>query len=82
MAQEDEELFDIWANPDYDETGIFSKIVVKSEGTWYEYRKSSNDIPAFKGEYNIIDKWTDSKGNILYKIILRRIDDEHHRAYY
>jgi hypothetical protein len=82
VTKEDEKLFGIWTNPDYDETGILSKIVVKSEGTWYEYSRSSNDIPAFKGEYTINEKWTDSEGNILYKTIVTLIGAEHYRPYY
>ena len=77
VAKEDEELYGTWINTDYDETNKYAKIEMKSDGTWYEYKMSDDDIPIFKCEYTITDKWTDSNRNTYYKIIVTHIDTDY-----
>ena len=69
IAQEDEELYGTWVNPDYDNTDYPAKLVVKPDGTMDEYSLSHSDRPFAVLEYVITDKWTDSEGTIWYKML-------------
>jgi hypothetical protein len=74
VAKEDEELFGIWINFQYDGTNKYSKVQINPDGTWFEYINSYDEKPPFRGEYTIIEKWTDSEGYIYYKTIVERND--------
>ena len=76
VAKEDEELYGTWVNPEYDEESHVAKKVIKHDGTWDEYAMSNSNRPLGTGEYTIIDKWTDSEGNIWYKIISTFFDEK------
>ena len=65
VVKEDEELFGIWINTNYDEISKYSKIVIKLDGK-AEYYNASTYSDFDKGEFVITNKWFDSKGNIWY----------------
>ena len=69
-AKEDEEIYGTWVNTSYGTTkDLFSqKRIYKSDGTLEEYGGMA-DIAHLTYKYTIIDKWTDSEGNIWYKLI-------------
>lgn len=77
MVKEDEELFGTWINTEYDETLLMSKVVIEPDGSWDEYKMSFGDEKYFKCEYTVREKWTDSDGNTLYKIIIKSIGSDY-----
>ena len=38
------------------------------DGTWDGYQRTSGSALAGKGSYVLVEKWTDSEGNIWYKM--------------
>ena len=67
-----EELAGTWVNPDY--TGFsynLQKYILYQWGYHEAYIKLNSDTLAYRGTYQLIDKWTDSNGNTLYKSIVR-----------
>jgi len=70
VAKEDEEIYGTWVNTSYGTTKDFfsQKRIYKPDGTLEEYGGMA-DIAHLAYKYTIIDKWTDSEGNIWYKLI-------------
>ncbi len=64
IAKEDEELYGIWINTDYNERDLPVKFIIKPDGTEEGYAKIDSTHSYYHGEYIITDKWTDSEGNI------------------
>jgi hypothetical protein len=48
VTKEDEVLFGTWINPDYDTTWGYGKIIIKPDGAYDEYKRSSSDSPTTK----------------------------------
>ena len=67
VPKEDEELYGTWVNTDYSGAYFEEQKIVISADKIEKHSLSSIDIPPEKGKHTIIDKWTDSEGNILYK---------------
>ena len=67
---ENEEIYGTWINPEYGTTEALwsQKRIINPDGTWEEY-SSMEDIGYRTYKYTIIDKWTDSEGNIWYKLL-------------
>ena len=76
-----EELHGTWINEEYKgSTPPFGKLVHNPDGTWEQFRKEeapwepdvekleSEWISADYATYTIEDKWTDSDGNVWYKV--------------
>jgi len=70
VPTENEEIYGTWINPEYGTMeALFSqKRITNPDGTWEEYSGMA-DIAYRTLKYTIIDKWTDSEGNIWYKLI-------------
>ena len=68
VAKENEELYGTWVNEDYNSSIRHAIQEYKSDGTWIDYQKTTDEIPYEDGTYTITDKWTDSYGDICYKI--------------
>jgi hypothetical protein len=69
VANVREELFGTWVNSQ-NSGDIFhpQKVVVTADG--YEgYSKKSDSVPLFTWALQIENKWTDSEGNIWYKVL-------------
>ncbi|MBW8003044.1 MAG: hypothetical protein FVQ80_13665 [Planctomycetes bacterium] len=82
MAKEDEEIFAAWVNTSYNSiargkddsyimAGYAQKIITKPDGTYELYGSVTDMVHQLTFKYTIIDKWTDSDGNIWYKIIAK-----------
>ena len=56
-------LIGMWVNPE--NVGSYPKIAINEDETWGRYTSIDGDKPYGYGEYRIIDKWIDSKGNIF-----------------
>lgn len=70
-AAESEAIWGIWVTtekPKGDSLHASQKRVFSSDGTIKFYRYESSPSPEFEGTYTIAEKWTDSEGNIWYKI--------------
>ena len=55
-------LFGMWMNPE--NVGSYPKIAINADGTWERYSSIDNDNLYGYGDYIIMDKWIESKGNI------------------
>jgi hypothetical protein len=66
--KENEEYYGIWVNPEYNMRTLDAKILIKPDGTFYEYSMTKSDSWGTKGEYKINEKWTDAEGDIWYKV--------------
>ena len=72
VPREDEELYGTWVNTTYvNTTGQYAqKIVMSDWGDWEMYTKVT-DTFFITGTFIIVDRWTDSEGNIWYKEYIR-----------
>jgi hypothetical protein len=67
-----EEIAGTWVNPNY--TGFSynrQKLILYQWGYYEVCIKINSDSPDYRGTYQLIDKWTDSDGDTLYKSIVR-----------
>ena len=65
-----EEYYGTWVNTDYDRSTFFwAKTIHNHDGTLIKYRSTSDTEPYKTATFTIEDKWTDSEGNIWYKIL-------------
>ena len=76
-VKENEELIGTWINKYRDGD---SKLTIKHDGTWNEYKRWYDDKPTTCAAYIINEKWTDSAGNTFYKSIVT--DTELGTVYY
>ena len=69
VPTDNEEIYGIWINQEYGttEASFSQKRIINPDGTWEEY-SSMIDIGFRTLNYTIIDKWTESEGNIWYKL--------------
>jgi len=68
----DEEINGIWINEEYNRTEYKGKIRLYHWGYFEEYSLPDSEVVQYKGTFVIVDKWTDSEGNIWYKTYVRR----------
>jgi hypothetical protein len=71
MVISDEDFFELysgtWVNPDY--RWDTAKRVIKPDSTWEHYIDVDKQTYACYGHDTIMEKWTDSEGNIWYKAL-------------
>jgi hypothetical protein len=63
-----EELYGTWKNEDYNTTDCFAKLVLNQDGTCSSYDTTTSKHMRWMGSYEITKKWTDTDGNICYKL--------------
>jgi hypothetical protein len=68
VPKKDEEIYGTWVNMTYpgDSRQYPQKIVLHYWGEWEEYRDATQDT-FLSGTFVLVDRWTDSEGNIWYK---------------
>jgi hypothetical protein len=68
----DEEIYGTWVNMTYpgDSNQYPQKFVLHFWGEWEEYRHATQDT-YLSGTFVLVDRWTDSEGNIWYKDYIR-----------
>jgi hypothetical protein len=66
-ATESEELFGTWVNTDYKD-GMHAQMYIQRLGENERYSSVNDEEPTWTAETLINQKWTDSNGNIWYKI--------------
>ncbi len=67
----DEEFYGTWVNQEYkgkSSSRFWVKLVYKSDGTYECYGFDYMTTPGTAGFYTIVEKWTDSEGNVWYKV--------------
>ncbi|MFX0145462.1 MAG: hypothetical protein ACFE9C_15465 [Candidatus Hodarchaeota archaeon] len=68
VAEEFEELYGTWVNPDYNTETIPAKTVLNPDGTSLSYGTEDSTVGRWPGKLAITDKWSDSEGNVWYKV--------------
>ena len=68
VAKENEALYGIWVNEAYNSSTRHAIFDYKADGTWTLYRKATDELPYEEGTYSITEKWTESNGDVCYKI--------------
>jgi hypothetical protein len=68
VPKQDEELYGTWVNPDYPGGKKDQKIVLHPDGRYERFSKQWFKDPDSRESYMMTDKWTDSEGNIWYKV--------------
>ena len=69
-----EELYGIWKNEEYNTTdavtmtGRYAKLVFNQDGTCSSYDTTATKTARCTGSFEITEKWTDTDGNIWYKV--------------
>ena len=63
IPKSNEEIYGTWINEDM----RFQKSIYYYWGYAEKYREVSNETPAEKSTFTIVEKWSDSKGNVWYK---------------
>jgi len=66
VAQEEEEICGTWLNTEYKRPP--QKWIFSPGGTCELYNMESSPSPLFEATYTITERWTDSEGNIWYKV--------------
>ena len=86
VPTENEGIYGIWVNTSYTQgmgasywASYWQKIVQNPDGTIEGYM-SAVDMTHFTGAYTIVAKWTDSQGNILYKLMTKWGDKTYGRT--
>jgi len=65
---EKEEIYGTWINPDYGGDWAVQKIIIDPNGTEKRFHSRHDLAAGYTCPFTLIDKWTDSEGNIWYKM--------------
>ena len=63
-------IFSLWSNRGYYDNNLPQKIEFNYDGTYATYKYFIDVDTNSRGTYQITKKWSDSKGNIWYQIII------------
>ena len=69
VAKDNEEFYGTWINVDYGTRAHPYQKIINFPGRYEAYGSANSEIVVERGTFTITDKWTDSKGNIWYKLI-------------
>ena len=67
IPKSNEEIYGTWINEDM----TSQQLIYYYWGYAEEYREVSHETPAYKFTFTIVEKWSDSKGNVWYKTFNR-----------
>jgi len=67
VAKDTEEIYATWVNPEA-KSGHPQRSIYKANSTVEWFMSANSGAPDYIGRYLIVNKWTDSEGNIWYKI--------------
>ena len=56
-----------WINEEYNSRYRYAKLIMYPDGTWDGYNRTSDTGKDLSGNYEVVEKWIDSEGNIWYK---------------
>ena len=57
-----------WVNEEYNSRIFNTKYLIRRDGTFDSYNRTSDTGKHGSSHYVIVDKWTDSEGNIWFKM--------------
>lgn len=63
-------IYGLWSNRGYYDNSLPQKIEFNYDGTYATYKNLIDVDTNSRGTYQITKKWSDSKGNIWYEIII------------
>ena len=68
-----EELYGTWVNKEYSGTllAYYQKWVFRFWGYAKQYNNVADKLSVFQNTFFLVDKWSDSEGNIWYKIYIQ-----------
>ena len=66
---EKEEIYGTWINPEYGINWVPQKVIMYPDFTWVRFLSVNDTDPGFTGSFKLLDRWTDSEGNIWYKML-------------
>ena len=75
VPKDSEEICGTWVNTTYAAGagyGFYQKWVLYNWGYWEGYYKLTAEFSDMTGTFILVDKWTDSEGNIWYKEFVRQ----------
>ena len=67
----DEEINGTWINEEYNSSEYPGKYKLYMWGYWESFHSFDSEKTQTKGTFTIVNKWTDSEGNIWYKTYTR-----------
>jgi hypothetical protein len=68
LPGDSETIYATWVNEKYDGAGRhLQKKVFASWGYGESFKKITDEKPSFRFTFILVEKWTDSKGNVWYK---------------
>ena len=67
VPKPNEELYGTWTNSENDPTWQMQKEIVSADG-YKDYAKTIDTVPFQESTLHMDSKWTDSEGNIWYKV--------------
>ena len=67
VPKRNEEIYGTWENKNYEGKTAGEKVVYFYWGYGESYRTEKSEAPSWKFGFTIVDKWSDSAGNIWYK---------------
>jgi hypothetical protein len=67
IPKSNEEIYGTWINEDMK----YQKFIYYYWGYAEKYKEVSNKTPTYKITFTIVEKWTDSEGNVWYKTFNR-----------
>ena len=68
LPEDSEPIYATWVNDKYDGVGRhLQKRIFTSWGYGESFKKITDEKPSFRSTYILVEKWTDSKGNVWYK---------------
>lgn len=56
-----------WINEEYNTHPFKARLVIRPDGTFVVYSRTTDTTKDEIGHFVVVDKWTDSEGNIWYK---------------
>jgi hypothetical protein len=70
VPKPNEEIFGTWVNKEYSGTRLVhpQKLVFRFWGYEEEYTNIADNNSSYQDTFILVDKWTDSEGNIWYKV--------------
>jgi len=70
VAANTEEYCGTWVNKEYEASlGKSAVFILTPDGKYASYEKESDALTSHEGTLTIKEKWTDSEGNLWYKVI-------------
>jgi hypothetical protein len=73
VPKPNEEIYGTWVNKEYSGTLLahYQKWVFRFWGYAEQYNNIADNVSVFQNTFFLVDKWSDSEGNICYKVYIQ-----------